>query len=264
MIEALHIAGTGLEAQRRHVEVLADNLANLATPAYRRGRVGFAELVHVKPDVAMQMAAGVMPAASEVSAGRGRGVAVESVWRSHEPAALRETGSAWDLAIDGEGFVEVHADDGRRLYSRAGRLAIDGDGWLGTATGHRLAADIRVPDDVRDIAIDAQGRVTLRTGSRSQAREVGRIELVQFATPERLQPAGAGLYEAVDASGPPVTARAGESGAGMFRQGYLEGSNVRLVEEFSSLVLAQRAYEASLRVFQTADEMLGLVNNLRR
>jgi len=263
LIEALHIAGTGLEAQRRHVEVLADNLANLATPAFRRGRVGFAELVQVKSD-ATQQSAGDAPAGRDVAVGRGRGVAVDSVWRSHEPAALRETGSAWDLAIEGEGFVEVHADDGRRLYGRAGRLSVGSDGWLQTATGHRLAADIRVPDDMREIAIDVQGRVTLRAGSRLSEQEVGRIELIQFASPERLRPAGPGLYEAVDASGPPVTARAGESGAGVFRQGHLEGSNVRLVEEFSSLVLAQRAYEASLKVFQTADEMLGLVNNLRR
>lgn len=263
MIDALHIAGTGLEAQRRHVEVLADNLANLATPAFRRGRVGFTELVHVQAATA-QMPPGEVLADRHDPVARGRGVAVESVWRSHDPAALRETGSAWDLAIEGEGFIEVHADDGRRLYSRAGRLSIDSDGWLATATGHRLAADIRVPDDVRDVAIDAQGRVTLRPGSRQQEQEVGRIELVLFASPERLRPAGAGLHEAVDASGPPVTARAGEAGAGVFRQGHLEGSNVRLVEEFSALVLAQRAYEASLKVFQTADEMLGLVNNLRR
>lgn len=263
MNDAFQIAATGLDAHRQQVDVIADNLANMATPGFRRGRVAFVDMVDTARTAAPSPDGSTAGTAGAVAA-RGRGVAVDSVWRVQEPAALRETGSAWDLAIAGEGFLEVQAADGRRLYARGGTLAVGADGRLATSTGHALAVDVRIPDDLRELKIDGQGRVLLRTGRQVQPDEAGQIEIVRFAAPERLRAVGGGLFEAVDAAGPPMAERLRDGGAAVFRQGFLETSNVRLVEEFSALMIAQRGYEASLKVVQAADEMLGMVNNLRR
>jgi len=259
MFDALYIGATGMQAQQAGVETIANNLANVNTIAFKRGRVGFSDLMTRE---ASRVADGAnAPMASQRL---GAGVAVTGMGKVFDAGELKKTESPLDLAIRGDGFLEVTLADGTHAYTRGGSLKVSKEGFLVTQAGHALRPSITVPDNAESIAIAADGRVLVRVTNQSTPVEAGQLDLVRFASPGQLQAMGDNLYRASDASGEPLAARPGEEGAGLFAQGFLEGSNVKMVDEMVNLMLAQRAYEASVKVVQAADEMLGMVNNLRK
>jgi flagellar basal-body rod protein FlgG len=263
MIDSLNIAATGMQVHQSTLETVAGNITNANTPGYKRARVNFTDLLVKETARANDAAAadGAMPA----MASRGSsGVSATGVSRAFDQGELRKTGAAFDLAITGEGFIEVSMPDGSRAWTRGGTLQVNRDGLLATQTGLPLKAAIAVPDLIKDLTIQSDGRVFAKTSDKAAAIELGRIDLVRFQSAGGLQPIGDGLYRALESAGVPIDGKAGDDGFGTLAQGTIEGSNVRMVDEMVTLMVAQRAYEASAKVVQTSDEMLGLINNLRR
>lgn len=265
MFDALSIAATGMQAQQLNVETIANNLANVNTVGFKKGRVGFADLMvreisSAASPTAEDLRAGVLGGTSRV----GAGVAVASVAKVFDLGELKKTESPFDLAIQGEGFLEVSLPDGTSAFTRGGTLKINRDGLLADSAGHPLKPAISVPDNAQALVIGRDGRVQVRLANQANLVELGQLELARFNGPGLLTALGDNLYRASAASGEPTIARPGEDGAGMLAQGYLEASNVKMVDEMVNLMLAQRAYEASVKVVQAADEMLGLVNTLRK
>lgn len=258
MLDSLYIAATGMNAQQLHVDTISNNLANISTNGFKRARVNFEDLMYRQlPQTQRRLDAD--------SIGRqGTGVAVGSAAQLFAAGDLKKTELPLDLAIRGGGFFEVQLPDGSTAYTRAGSLQLDRDGRLATAQGMPLAPEIQIPPDATNVVIDAGGVVRATLPDEVQPVEVGQLELASFVNPGGLRPLGDNLYAATNASGDAQTGKPGEKGLGSVAQGFLEGSNVKLVEEFVNLVVAQRAYEASAKAIQASDEMLGIINGLRR
>jgi flagellar basal-body rod protein FlgG len=257
MNDALYIAATGMQAQQLNVDTIANNLANATTPAFKRGRVNFQDLVY------RDMTAAGAEATALTSGMHGTGVGVATLLKSFDLGDIRTTGNPLDLAIQGDGFLEVQLPDGTTGYWRGGSLQVTADGTLATSEGFAIQPQIQVGHDGQPWSISPDGRVLTQDG-RGRSIEAGRLQLQTFANPAALKPAGANVYRPVDGTGEPVTGRAGTAGAGSFVQGAVEQSNVKLVDEMVNLMLAQRAYEMNVKVIQAADEILGMSNNLRK
>ena len=257
MNDALYIAATGMNVQQRSVDTIANNLANVNTPGFKKGRVNFEDMVY-------RSLAAPGQAGEARAAWQGSGVGMLSLVKHFAHGELRKTDMPLDVAVQGEGFFEVTAIDGTSAYSRGGTLIVDKDGFLATADGQVLKPGIHVGLDAQEITIRSDGRVLVRSREGSSATEAGRIELVRFADTQGLVALGGNLYRASAQSGDAIFGRAGEDGMGGIAQGYLESSNVRLVEEMVDLMAAQRAYESNVKVIQAADEMLAMSNNLRK
>jgi flagellar basal-body rod protein FlgG len=183
---------------------------------------------------------------------------------SFETGELKKTDAQLDIAILGEGLLEVVMPDGGRAYTRGGSLKVDAEGNLALQSGPILKAAISVPANTEKISIASDGTVSATLSGEANPVELGRMELARFQNQSGLSALGDGLFRATESSGEPVLQVAGEEGAGRFVQGFIELSNVKLVDEMVSLMIAQRAYEASLKVAQASDEMLSLINNLRK
>jgi len=259
MLDSLYIAATGMQAQQLNVDTISNNLANINTTAYKRARVSFEDLLYRE---AGRNAGAVL--SGDAPARFGAGAAVSDTSKIFLDGDLRKTDGPLDVALRGAGFFEVTLPDGSRAYSRNGALRVNRDGLLASAEGHVLAPSIQVPGDATQISIDTTGLVTARVPNETAPVEIGQIELARFANPGGLSALGANLYVATDKSGDAVTGKPGDEGFGTLTQGFLETSNVRLTEELVGLVLAQRAFEVNARAIQASDELLALVNNLRR
>ncbi|HSW16100.1 MAG TPA: flagellar basal-body rod protein FlgG [Ramlibacter sp.] len=259
MFDALYIGATGMQAQQSNVEAIANNIANVNTPAYKKGRVNFSELV-----VQGALNAAQASQAAGTSPGMGAGVALSSVTRIFEPAELKKTEQPMDIAIQGDGFLELAMPDGTRAYTRGGSLKVNADGQLANQAGVALKPGITIPDNTQAVVVSAGGRVQLRVAGQSALVEAGQLEMVRFTNPQGLLAQGGNVWRATDASGEAIGGRPGEDGMGTLAQGFVEGSNVKLVEEMVNLMVAQRAYEANAKVVQASDEIMGMVNGLRR
>ena len=255
MLDSMYIGATGMQAQQAHVDAIANNLANVNTPGFKKLRVAFSDLV--------TGIAGA-PASEAGSTSVAAGVRVAGAGRSFEGGELKKTDSALDVAIAGDGFLELAPADGSRTFMRGGPLKVNADGYLASHAGVPLKPGIAIPDSAESIAISSSGRVQVRLPGQATPAEVGQLELVRFANVRGLAAEGGNVYRATEASGEPIAARPGEDGAGAVAQGFLEASNVKLVEEMVDLMVAQRAYEASVKVVQATDDMLALINGLRK
>lgn len=259
MLDAFYIGATGMQAQQAHVEAIANNMANVNTPGFKKTRVSFADMVAGGGAVAglsSAEAAALMPA--------GAGVRIVSSGRIFAGGELKKTDAPLDVAIAGDGFFELAMADGSRAYARGGSLKVNDEGLLASPGGVPLKPGISVPGDAEALLISADGRVQARMPGSTAPVELGQIEVVRFANPHGLAANGANVYRATEASGEAIGGRAGEDGLGALAQGFLEASNVKLVEEMVDLMVAQRAYEASVKVVQAGDEMLGMINALRK
>lgn len=262
MLDALYIGATGMQAQQAHVDAIANNLANVNTNGFKKGRVSFSDMVvHGVSGSARSIAGENGPF---VNVATGTGVQAAAVARVFTGGELKKTDAQLDIAIAGEGFLELAMADGSRAYTRGGALKVNAEGQLATQAGVPLKPGISIPENAEALLVSATGRVQAKLPRQPSPVEVGQLELVRFANPQALLAEGANLYRSTDASGEPITARPGDEGAGTFAQGFLESSNVKLVEEVVDLMLAQRAYEASVKVVQASDEMLAMINGLRR
>lgn len=267
MLDSLSIGATSMQAQQLNVDTIANNLANVNTPGFKRARVSFTDLMtreaaRVPGTLAAETTLEAGPLAAVPRLGAGVGVA--NVAKVFEPGAMKQTGGALDVAIQGEGFLEVSMPDGSRAFTRGGTLQVNADGALAAQGGRPLRPGISIPAQATSVTITSDGRVLVALPGRSEPAEVGQLELARFPNPMLLQAQGDSLYRATDGSGEPVEGKPGSDGLGTVAQGFLEGSNVKMVDEMVNLMIAQRAYEASVKVVQASDEMLGLVNNLRK
>jgi flagellar basal-body rod protein FlgG len=258
--DSLYIAATGMQMQQKSVDTIANNLANVNTPGFKKGRVSFEDLVY------RELSSASLPqgAAAASSLWQGSGVAMSAIGRSFVQGDLKKTGVAMDVAIQGDGFLEVVADDGTPAYFRGGTLTVDHDGLLASPGGSTLKPAIHVGIDARDVTIQPDGRVLVSTGDGAAPFEAGRLNLVRFSDNSGLIPAGGNLYRTSERSGEAIYGQPGEDGVGTLAQGFAESSNVNLVEEMVDLMVAQRAYESSVKVIQASDEMLAMSNNLRK
>jgi flagellar basal-body rod protein FlgG len=252
---AFYIGATGLDAQQRALDVVANNIANIHTPAFRRTSVQFSDLVAVPRDGAD------LPVAGPDGSTGLSGVRISSALHDWTTGELRRTGSAMDLAIDGNGFIEMMGPSGQMLLSRGGSLKVNAEGFLAAADGTALRAMISVPEDATQINISRDGAVSaLVDGSTSQ---LGQIDLVMVKDADRLIDRGSGYYEALD-DAQAVTVHAGDEGAGALVQGSIEQANVSLSDEMIGMMLVQRAYAANAQVVQAGDQLMSIANSLRR
>jgi flagellar basal-body rod protein FlgG len=252
---AFYIGAIGLDAQQRALEVLANNVANVNSTAFKRSTVQFAELVsplHNADDVAI----------AQMGPDHLQGVAVAGTPVIWSQGALQQTGHAWDVAINGDGFFELAGPAGRTLLWRGGTLKVNGDGYLATSDGVPLKSLISIPQGASAITIGNDGIVSATTDG-AKAEQIGQIDLITVKTPDRLVDTGDGYFEASNDS-QLTTVKPGEEGSGFLMQGTLESSNVQLTDEMANVLLAQRAFGANAQIVQAGDQLMSIVNQLRR
>ena len=262
MIRSLFTASTGMIAQQMNIDTIAHNLANVNTTGFKKSRVNFQDLLYetIKPAGTQTANGTTIPEGIQI----GHGVRPSSIAKLHTQGGSIQTGNPFDLAIEGEGFFQISLPDGTTGYSRDGAFKVNAEGQVLTADGYLLADNIVIPDDAEVVSIGPDGTVSvIQPGNVTTV--VGNIELVRFPNPAGLDARlGRNLLLENDASGPPTPATPGLEGLGTLTQGFLENSNVQVVEEILQMIIAQRAYEANSKVIQTADEMLQTANNVRR
>lgn len=262
MMRSLWTAASGMIAQQFNIDSIANNLANVNTVGFKRSRVDFQDLLYQT----------VRYAGSPVSAGAqlptgiqvGHGVRPVSTERIFTTGTFKQTDNPLDLLIEGDGFFQVLLPDGTTAYTRDGALKIDGQGRLVTSDGFTLQPEITIPADAVSINVGTDGTVTVLVSGSNQPQNLGQIRLARFINPAGLRSLGRNLFAATAASGAPQEGTPGLDGLGNIAQGYLEMSNVQVVEEMVNMILAQRAYEVNSRAIQASDEMLQTANNLRR
>ncbi|MBI5426790.1 MAG: flagellar basal-body rod protein FlgG [Nitrospinae bacterium] len=262
MIRSLYVASTGMNAQDLNVSVIANNLANVNTTGFKRSRPDFQDLLYQN----LRLVGTLSEAGNQVPTGiqLGLGVkpaAVQKIFLQGDPV---QTQNPLDLAIQGQGFFQITLADGTIAYTRAGAFKLDNTGQIVTSDGLRMEPAITVPPDALQIAVDNQGSVSVTQPGATAPAVLGTIQLATFQNSAGLQAIGFSLFKETDASGTPTTGTAGIDNRGTIQQGFLELSNVSVVEEMVNLITAQRAYEVNSRSVQTADQMLQIANNLIR
>jgi len=266
-IQALYTAATGMKAMDFKLNVVANNLANIETVAFKRSRANFEDILYQtleEPGLRNGLDQ-PLPTGKQV----GLGVHVSGTQLSFEQGALDNTGERFDLAIEGDGFFQVQAFiDGQEttVYTRAGNFTRNADGEivLANSLGARMEPAITIPQDAIDFAVSPQGLVQVRLPAATDFQDVGQIELARFVNPAGLKQLAANLFQDTDASGPPITANPTEDGMGTLQQNYLEMANVNPVRELVELIHTQRSFELNSQSIQSADQTLQTVNNLRR
>ncbi len=261
MLRALATAATGMEAQQSYVEVIANNLANVNTAGFKRSRAEFQDLLYqtLRAPGSTAAAGLIVPTGEQI----GLGTRLVATDRIHTEGDLKQTGVPLDVAIEGDGFLSVTMPSGEAAYTRAGALKLDGAGRLVTADGYPLTANISIPAQSTNIAINPDGTVSVQMSGQPGMTEVGRLTLVGFPNPNGLMSKGRNLYQATQVAGAPVEGHPGQNGLGTLAQGTLEMSNVKVVEEMVDLIVGQRAYDINSRVIKAADEMLQQTASLR-
>jgi flagellar basal-body rod protein FlgG len=259
MMRAFSTSATGMMAQETLVDVIANNLANVNTTGFKRSQIEFQDLLYAKmKEPGTEIAPGVnAPTGMEV----GTGVRISSTLRVFGLGEFQNTQRNLDIAIRGNGFLQVLMPNGDLRYTRDGALMVNANGQLVTQAGYQIEPAISLPADAAtiDIAVDGGVNVTDSTGVRSV---VGTIQVARFVNPSGLVSQGDNLYSPSDASGPAVVGTAGQEGFGEIQSGFLEKSNVNMVNELVNLITAQRAYEINSRAIRAGDEMLRNTSNL--
>jgi flagellar basal-body rod protein FlgG len=261
MLRSLFTAATGMEAQQLRMDVVSNNLANVSTTGFKKVRAEFEDLLSetLQSAGAPEAAGGTAPSPLQV----GLGVRTGTTTRSFAQGEMIATKNPLDLAIEGQGFFQVQRASGELAYTRAGNLGVDATGRLVTQHGELVEPQITIPTDTTEVQVKPDGTVWVRVPGRDTLQEVGTLELHTFPNPAGLEALGSNLFAETMASGTVVTARPGEQGTGTLLQGYLEGANVKAVEEMIEMIATQRAYELNSKVIQTADQMLQRLTTLR-
>jgi len=262
MFRAFSTSATGMAAQQMLVDVIANNLANINTTGFKRSQVNFQDLLYVKlKDPGAEVASGIIsPSGLEI----GSGVQVASTVRVFSGGELQNTNNKLDIAIRGEGFLQVTLPtSGETRYTRDGALQKNADGDLVTSTGYLIEPAISIPTDAASVDIGKDGTVNVTTATGTQT-VAGTIELARFPNPAGLSGEGDNLFAETEASGTAITGTAGESGFGFIQSGFLEKSNVQMISELINLIMAQRAYETNSRAIRAGDEMLRQANQIAR
>ncbi|WP_024750573.1 flagellar basal-body rod protein FlgG [Helicobacter pylori] len=262
MLRSLYSATSGMLAQQTHIDTTSNNIANVNTTGFKKSRADFNDLFYQ----AMQYAGTntsnttLSPDGMEV----GLGVRPSAITKMFSQGSPKETENNLDVAITGKGFFQVQLPDGTTAYTRSGNFKLDEQGNLVTSEGYLLIPQITLPEDTTQVNIGVDGTVSVTQGLQTTSNVIGQITLANFVNPAGLHSMGDNLFSITNASGDAIVGNPDSQGLGKLRQGFLELSNVRLVEEMTNLITAQRAYEANSKSIQTADAMLQTVNSLKR
>jgi flagellar basal-body rod protein FlgG len=261
MFRSLATAASGMEAQQTKLDVTANNIANVSTNGFKKGRAEFADLMYqnLRPAGAPTGSGANAPSGTEI----GLGTRLVTTARELTQGELHQTGNPLDVAIEGHGYLAVTLPNGDTAYTRNGALQINAEGKLVTSDGYSIEGDITIPPESQAVSIAADGTISATVPSSTQAVTLGKLQIAMFANPAGLAAQGSTLFRETSASGAAVLGAPGEGGAGSIRQGMLEVSNVNVVEEMIDLITGQRAYEINSRVIKAADEMLGETAQLR-
>ncbi len=260
MMKSLWIAKTGLSAQQAQLDVISNNLANVGTSGFKRSRAVFEDLMYQTTRAPGTMSSQQTQVATGMQVGTGvRAVATE---RLFSQGNLQQTSNPKDVAINGSGFLQVMLPDGTAGYTRDGSLQINAEGQLVTASGYPLQPAVTVPANATNMTIGSDGTITIQPAGSSQVTQVGTLSLVQFPNPAGLESRGENLFAETPASGAPNAVTPGVNGAGVLMQGYVETSNVNVVEELVNMIQTQRAYEINSKAINTADQMLQRLGQL--
>lgn len=263
-VHALYTAASGMEAQLKNIDVIANNVANINTDGFRRDRANFADLFYQQQ--ALAGATGVGPNPRPAGIQIGHGVKLVSTEKIFETAALRNTGKDTDLAIESQAgnlFFRVELPSGEEAYTRSGSFQTNGEGRLVMPSGYALADIAASPAEYRKVEVRSDGRVYAHVGNEFAGQEIGQIQLARFVNPAGLTPIGDNLFTQSEGSGDPQLVNPEELDRVRILSGFVEGSNVSAIKELVHLIQGQRAYEINSNVVKTADEALQIANNLR-
>nr|WP_316640354.1 flagellar basal-body rod protein FlgG [uncultured Roseateles sp.] len=260
MIRSLWIAKTGMEAQQTQLDTISNNLANVGTNGYKRAHVVFEDLMYQN----LRQAGANNTEQTQVPTGLqvGLGVRPVATSRNFSQGSLQQTTNSLDVAIKGHGFFQVTLPDGTTGYTRDGAFQVDQNGQMVTNNGLVLQPGITIPSTAQSVTIGQDGTVSITVQGQTAAQTVGQIQLANFVNPAGLEPRGQNLYGETVASGTPTAGTAGTNGLGVLSQGYVETSNVNVVEELVSMIQTQRAYELNSKAIQTSDQMLQKLGQL--
>lgn len=263
MLKSLYTTATGMKAQQTMVDTISNNIANVNTAGFKRSSVTFEDLLYVtlqSPGLAKDATGTASPIGLQV----GSGSRASGTTRIYTPGVLEGTTRNLDIAIEGDGFFRVLLPDGSTGYTRDGQFHINADGRLVTAAGYVMQPEVSLPQDIEEVNVDSEGRVTIRTQGSSSVAQIAQVQLAKFINPSGLISAGGNIVKETDASGTAINGTPGANGLGGLRQGFVERSNVEIVNELVNLIVAQRAYEVNSRAIQTSDQMLSVATSIVR
>jgi flagellar basal-body rod protein FlgG len=254
MIRSLWISKTGLDAQQTQLDVVANNLANVGTTGFKRSRVAFEDLLYqnIRQAGANSSQQTQLPTGLQI----GTGVRPVATPRMFTQGNLQQTGNQLDVAVNGQGFFQIQLPDGTTAYTRDGSFHTDSNGVLVSSNGFPLSPSITIPGNAQSVSIGQDGTVTVTVPGQAAPQNIGQIQLASFVNPGGLESKGQNLYMETAASGAPSTSGPGTNGVGLLNQGFLETSNVNVVEELVSMIQTQRAYEINSKAIQVSDQML--------
>jgi flagellar basal-body rod protein FlgG len=260
MIRSLWIAKTGLDAQQTQMDVISNNLANVSTNGFKRSRAVFEDLLYqtLRQPGAQSSQQTQLPSGLQV----GTGVRPVATVKQFGQGNLQQTGNQLDLAVNGQGFFQVLLPDGTTGYTRDGSFQVDSTGQIVTSNGFPVQPAITIPPNAQSITVGQDGTVSVTQAGSANAVQVGSIQLANFVNVAGLQANGQNILVETAASGTPSTNAPGTNGLGMLNQGYVETSNVNVVEELVSMIQTQRAYEINSKAIQTSDQMLQRLSQL--
>ena len=262
MIRSLWTSATGMQAQTLNHDVISNNLANVNTSGFKKSRAEFQDLLYetIKPAGTPSSQDTQVPTGIQL----GHGTRPSTVLKIFSQGNMENTQNELDLAIEGDGFFQITLPNGETAYTRDGAFKLDSDGRIVNSDGFALEPEISIPSDALSISVGLDGTVSVLQAGESIPSEVGTIELARFVNPAGLISMGKNLFITSEASGDEMTGTAGEDGLGTLAQGFLEMSNVSVVDEMVNMITAQRAYESNSKAIQAADDMLQLANNVKR
>ena len=262
MLKAMRTAASGMVAQQMNVDNIANNLANVNTTGFKRSKVEFQDVLYQN----YKRAGSASAVGVEVPTGLaiGYGTRAAATVRHFDGGTLMSTGNPLDMAIGGDGFFQVQYPDGTTAYTRDGSFKLSADGRIVTSDGFFMLPELSVPEDATAVSVGSDGVVEVMLAGQEEPTQIGQIELARFINPAGLMAIGRNLLVPTGASGDPMTDVPTQNGLGRIDQGYLEMSNVKVIDEMVNMIVAQRSYEMNSKAIQTADDMAGIANNLKR
>ncbi|MDZ5457265.1 flagellar basal-body rod protein FlgG [Azohydromonas lata] len=260
MIRSLWIAKSGMEAQQTKLDTITNNLANVSTNGYKRSHAVFEDLMYQN----LRQSGSATSEQTQLPEGLQLGLGVRTVAtsRNFEPGSLQSTGNDLDVAIQGQGFFQVQLPDGTTAYTRDGAFRLDSNGQVVTHEGYTVQPGLTVPNNATKVSVSSTGIVTVTVPNQLAPQQIGQLQLTQFINPAGLEPRGQNLYTETAASGTPTTGTPNSNGLGPLAQGFVETSNVSVVEELVSMIQTQRAYELNSKAVSTSDQMLQKLSQL--
>ena len=262
MIKSMRTAATGMASQQMNVDNIANNLANVNTTGFRKSKIEFQDVLYQNFRRAGSASAIGVQVPVELAIGYGARPA--ATVRNFGTGDLQQSGNPFDMAIEGDGFFQVQRPDGSTAYTRDGTFKLSADGSIVTSDGYFMLPEVSIPEDAVSVSIGRDGTLEVLQFGQDTPSQIGQVELARFVNPAGLSAIGHNLMVETSASGDPITDVPGQSGLGEVNQGYVEMSNVNVVDEMVNMIVAQRAYEMNSKAIQTSDDMASIANNLKR